>query len=365
VCSQIGNEAGHCVDGWSGRTCDVDVNECASDPCVNGRCIQDIIDHWTCHCYPGWNAHHCDEDIDECASVPCQNHAACTNLHDAYDCDCRAGYAGFDCEVDIDECSSSPCVNGSCEESKNSTLIQPGYFVCECEEGFEGVLCGTEILDLKDLIDHRPAIDMCRSEVLLFMSFNNDAARNPITIALGAVTSIVAHVLGVNFFMVLSTELSERSEYDIDTAQTIVRVSIVVALGGLLAFITDRAQLKDGRRKRKLLFGLNLAVVVFTLFSQLPLATNWVSKGLNVPEESVLIIALVMHQLITWMLCVCVWSSKQMVISICVLCMVLLSTMETFVDVTVALLGKPLEWQRTLLVFEAMQDVLRSPFWLL
>jgi hypothetical protein len=190
------------------------------------------------------------------------------------------------------------------------------------------------------------------------MSFNNDAARNPITIALGAVTSIVAHVLGVNFFMVLSTELSERSEYDIDTAQTIVRVSIVVALGGLLAFITDRVERKkEGRRKRKLLLGLNLAVVAFTLFSQLPLATNWVSKGLNVPEESVLIIALVMHQLITWMLCVCVWSSKQMVISICVLCMVLLSTMETFVDVTVALLGKPLEWQRTLLVFEAMQDV--------
>jgi hypothetical protein len=165
-------------------------------------------------------------------------------------------------------------------------------------------------------------------------------------------------VLGVNLFMVLSTELSEHSEYDIDTAQTIVRVSIVVALGGMLAFITDRVECKkDGRRKRKLLFGLNLAVVVFTLFSQLPLATNWVSKGLNVPEESVLIIALVMHQLITWMLCVCVWSSKQMVISICVLCMVLLSTMETFVDVTVALLGKPLEWQRTLLVFEAMQDV--------
>ena len=34
-----------CLDGWEGTTCEVDVDECASDPCMNGRCIEDTINH--------------------------------------------------------------------------------------------------------------------------------------------------------------------------------------------------------------------------------------------------------------------------------------------------------------------------------
>ena len=36
-----------------------DVNECSSDPCMNGQC-QDGINQYTCICDPGWEGVNCD-----------------------------------------------------------------------------------------------------------------------------------------------------------------------------------------------------------------------------------------------------------------------------------------------------------------
>ena len=36
-----------------------DINECASAPCVNGQC-QDEINQYTCICEPGWTGINCD-----------------------------------------------------------------------------------------------------------------------------------------------------------------------------------------------------------------------------------------------------------------------------------------------------------------
>ena len=43
----------------------VDVNECASSPCVNGQC-QDGINQYTCTCNAGWTGVNCD--TGECTS---------------------------------------------------------------------------------------------------------------------------------------------------------------------------------------------------------------------------------------------------------------------------------------------------------
>ena len=37
-----------------------DVNECASNPCVNGECF-DEIGEYLCTCHPGWTGERCDE----------------------------------------------------------------------------------------------------------------------------------------------------------------------------------------------------------------------------------------------------------------------------------------------------------------
>ena len=52
-------------------------------------------------------------DIDECASQPCMNGAICGNWENYYDCSCLPGYTGINCETNIDECIGYPCLNGA------------------------------------------------------------------------------------------------------------------------------------------------------------------------------------------------------------------------------------------------------------
>ena len=35
--------------------------------------------NFSCNCEAGWTGQRCDVDIDECASQPCQNNATCTD----------------------------------------------------------------------------------------------------------------------------------------------------------------------------------------------------------------------------------------------------------------------------------------------
>ena len=51
-----------CADGWSGQVCEIDVDECASDACLNGaECIESGIDasievnYYVCMCQVGYS----------------------------------------------------------------------------------------------------------------------------------------------------------------------------------------------------------------------------------------------------------------------------------------------------------------------
>eukprot|EP01049_Picozoa_sp_SAG25_P012807 SAG25_NODE_1821_length_2292_cov_2.689922_2_plen_404_part_01 len=180
--------------------CDVDVNECRSNPCQNGAtCTESSISvngtfvtsdvagllsvssipveigAYRCSCVNGFvnglcqrdwshilsnlplctvnsslsnkSSGNCDIDINECSSNPCKNSANCTESAgkqvvppDVYQCSCVAGYAngvctynfisayilqcqvvnsasngtaGGKCDIDVDECKSNPCTNGA------------------------------------------------------------------------------------------------------------------------------------------------------------------------------------------------------------------------------------------------------------
>lgn len=41
-----------CSGGFAGEYCEIDVNECMSNPCVHGVCV-DIPDGYQCYCTPG------------------------------------------------------------------------------------------------------------------------------------------------------------------------------------------------------------------------------------------------------------------------------------------------------------------------
>ena len=77
----------------AGTNCDIDIDECASSPCNDGSCT-DQVDGYYCTCEPGFTGTYCETNINECESAPCQNGATCVDGRDGYVCDCVAGYTG-------------------------------------------------------------------------------------------------------------------------------------------------------------------------------------------------------------------------------------------------------------------------------
>ncbi|XP_030852228.1 adhesion G-protein coupled receptor G4 isoform X2 [Strongylocentrotus purpuratus] len=112
-----------------------DINECESNPCMNGGSCEEEIDMFTCTCVPGYVGPTCAIETDECVSRPCLNGASCDDLINMYICDCLPGYTGTNCEIEIEVCASSPCLNrATCNDLLN-------MYTCTCAPGHTGTVC--------------------------------------------------------------------------------------------------------------------------------------------------------------------------------------------------------------------------------
>ncbi|XP_056361423.1 protein crumbs homolog 2 isoform X2 [Oenanthe melanoleuca] len=135
-----------CAPGYAGVNCDTEIDECASDPCQNGAVCNDHVGFYTCTCAPGYQGAQCEVDINECESQPCQSNGTCHDLINSYRCDCSdTGFEGTHCELDILECASDPCHNSAtCLEGTKgySCACWPGYTGQDCEEDVDE--CETE-----------------------------------------------------------------------------------------------------------------------------------------------------------------------------------------------------------------------------
>ncbi|KAM6260371.1 sushi, nidogen and EGF-like domain-containing protein 1 isoform 8-T8 [Spheniscus humboldti] len=116
--------------------CD-EIDECWSQPCLNGGQCKDRIAEFLCLCEPGYTGHHCESDVDECQSEPCKNGGTCQDLLGSFACYCPEGFVGTQCETEVDACESGPCRNGGECESYG------GSYLCVCPEGFFGYHCET------------------------------------------------------------------------------------------------------------------------------------------------------------------------------------------------------------------------------
>ncbi|KAK2106699.1 hypothetical protein P7K49_016213 [Saguinus oedipus] len=127
----------------TGYNCQVNIDECASNPCLNqGTCFDDISGY-TCHCVLPYTGKNCQTVLAPCSPNPCENAAVCKESpnFESYTCLCAPGWQGQQCTIDIDECISKPCMNhGLCHNTQ-------GSYMCECPPGFSGMDCEEDIDD--------------------------------------------------------------------------------------------------------------------------------------------------------------------------------------------------------------------------
>jgi len=173
-----------CASGWAGQFCEVNLDECASYPCLNGSTCIDGVFSFQCVCAAGFE-HRCEDKVPNLSvissnfatkgfvskvdgsALTCKQAAdqsitgvGCSFNLDEFDhkglqlkdfcvktCyNCGGPNVWHQCEIDIDECDSSPCMNGStCQDSQDHGFIPVDKYTCTCIAGYSGAICETDI----------------------------------------------------------------------------------------------------------------------------------------------------------------------------------------------------------------------------
>lgn len=85
-----------CTSGWTGQNCSEEINECDSDPCMNGALCHEstIPGQFVCLCPPFYTGKFCHQhyNLSDPLTDPCRNNATCLTLVDGkHYCICREG----------------------------------------------------------------------------------------------------------------------------------------------------------------------------------------------------------------------------------------------------------------------------------
>ena len=148
-----------CCDAYKGRYCEeLDSCHASRNPCKNGATCQDIVDGvadtFNCSCVAGYEGTFCEKNINECQSNPCINGGFCSDDINQYKCLCPPDIEGVNCEVVIkDLCADNPCANGG-------TCLRSGdkrrNYTCTCPPNFTGRNCTVKITSSSVAVTSKP-----------------------------------------------------------------------------------------------------------------------------------------------------------------------------------------------------------------
>ncbi|XP_051518402.1 nephronectin [Myxocyprinus asiaticus] len=131
----IGPDLCRCHPGYTGKTCNQDVNECAFRPCKY-RCMN-TLGSYKCYCLNGYMmmADGTCRNARTCSMANCQY--GCAVMKGEVRCQCpspglRLAHDGRTC-VDVDE-----CVSGQAQCPRFRKCVNTfGSYICRCHDGFE------------------------------------------------------------------------------------------------------------------------------------------------------------------------------------------------------------------------------------
>ena len=134
---QLQATAATCTTALGGN-CDLDVNECDSNPCQNAAVCSDStteaavsLHTYQCTCVAGWGNGVCEYTFISQYNSQC-------NVMESDDDRLLTG----NCDLDINECDSSPCQNGAvCSDSTTENAVSLHTYKCTCAPGYSNGVC--------------------------------------------------------------------------------------------------------------------------------------------------------------------------------------------------------------------------------
>ena len=148
-----------CLLGSAGTLCEINFDDCYSNPCHEQATCVDGLQAFTCicppwltgetcntvigYCPPGYYGDKCQYqyfiETSYCTPNPCKNGASCSSGRDSFTCYCPVGYTGQLCDQAAayqGGCVRNPCLHGStCQDGSSSAPV------CTCSAGFTGPTC--------------------------------------------------------------------------------------------------------------------------------------------------------------------------------------------------------------------------------
>jgi len=135
----VGIDYCYCRRGFKGKRCEINIDDCHHQPCLNGGTCNDLVETYTCKCPAGFTGLNCefrDSGRDPCRPNPCQNNGDCQSDGDNFMCKCTCGYAGNKCELQTKsvEDGAIRLVDGSTPYEGRIEIFHAGRWGTICDD---------------------------------------------------------------------------------------------------------------------------------------------------------------------------------------------------------------------------------------